>query len=355
MRFRSLYPMTAVIAGVLLASHAYAAGKLVFVSLGGTYQAAQEAARAKPFAAQEKVELITDSSALSYAKIKVMVSAKDIQWDVVEVVASEYVNLVKDGLVEEIDYSKFDAQTLKAIPEQFRPKHGVGAVMYAYGIGYRTDRNGAKHPTNLKEFWDLKNFPGARVVPSGKSPVPPWEAALLADGVPADKLYPIDFDRAIKSLDKVKGGVRLWFDDIASGAQALISGDVDYGWLPNGRVLQAKAQGAKVDFDYGNSFLYTNYFVIPKGAKNKENAMKFMAFASTAKPSADLMKALPYSTPNTDALKLLDPAYAETLPTSPKNLARVIPMNGAFYGEQAGSGRTWQQVGLQKWNAWYGR
>ncbi|ODV43375.1 hypothetical protein AWV79_17990 [Cupriavidus sp. UYMMa02A] len=38
------------------------------------------------------------------------------------------------------------------------------------------------------------------------------EFALLADGVPKDKLYPIDVQRALKSLDRIKKNVVKWWD-----------------------------------------------------------------------------------------------------------------------------------------------
>jgi putative spermidine/putrescine transport system substrate-binding protein len=338
----------------LSATVANAAGKVVFVSFGGTYQAAQESAYAKPFAQQEGVELISDSGP-NLAKIKAMVQAKAVQWDVVEVTEADYVNLVQQDLLEPIDYSVFDKDTLAAIDTKFRPKYGVAAVLYAFGIAYRTDLNRPSHPTNWKEFWDTTKFPGPRAMPSGTFPNPPWESALLADGVTPDKLYPIDFKRTLGSLDKIKSSVKVWYNDTAAGVQSLVSGDVDYASLPNGRVIQAKAQGAKVDFEYGQAFLYLDYFVVPKGAPNKAEAMKLLAFASKSEPSAALMKAMPYSPPNANALKLLDPAYAASLPTAPDNIAREIPITGTFYGEDSGNGQTWQEVALKTWNEWYGR
>src|SRR5213594_3370860 len=38
------------------------------------------------------------------------------------------------------------------------------------------------------------------------------EFALLADGVPRDKIYPINVDRAFKSLDRVRPGIRKFWD-----------------------------------------------------------------------------------------------------------------------------------------------
>jgi putative spermidine/putrescine transport system substrate-binding protein len=332
----------------------HAADALTFVSYGGSFQDAQEKAFVKPFAEANNVQLTTDSGP-TVAKIKAMVEAKNVQWDVVEVTEADYLNLVRLGLLEKIDYSQFDAATIKAIEPQFRPDYGVAAVMYSYGIGYRTDLGRSDHPISYAELWDTKKFPGPRALPTGTFANPPWEAALLADGVAPDKLYPIDFERATKSLDRIKPNVTVWFDNTAPGVQALVSGDVDYGLMPNGRVLQSKSEGAPVDFEYGQALLYVDYFVVPKGAPHKEAAMKLLAYASQAKPSAEFMKQIQYSMPNTDALQYLDPEYAKSLPSAPENLHRQIPTTGEFYGEDSGNGQTWQQISIDVWNKWYGQ
>lgn len=177
----------------------------------------------------------------------------------------------------------------------------------------------------------------------------------MADGVTPDKLYPISFKRATASLDRIKNDVKLWFDDTSAAMQALVSGDVHCASLPNGRILQAKAQGAKVDFEYGQSFVRRSFLVVPKGAPHKLLAMKLIAFASQAEPSAAMMKLIPYATPNRDALVQLEPSYAASMPTAPANAEREVPIDGAFYGETAPNGQSWQQIGLKAWNEWYGR
>lgn len=342
-----------VVAGLGIFSAA-AEGNMTFVSYGGSFQEAQEKALVKPFAEASQVNVVTDSGP-SVAKIKAMVEAGNVQWDVVEVTEADYLNLVRLDLIEPVDYSKFDEATLKAIEPRFRPDRGVVAVMYSYGIAYRTDGDRKSHPTTYAELWDAEAFPGPRALPTGTFANPPWEAALLAAGTPADKLYPLDMEKALASLDKIKPNVSVWFDNTAQGVQALISGDVDYGLMPNGRVLQAKAEGAPVEFEYGQALLYSDYFVVPKGAPNKDNAMAFLAFASQAKPSAEFMKLIQYSMPNADALQHLDPEYATSLPIAPENINRQIPVTGEFYGEYAGDGKTWQQVTIDAWNRWYGQ
>jgi putative spermidine/putrescine transport system substrate-binding protein len=346
--------LTLAISLVTVTTIATAADKLVFVSFGGSFQDAQEKAYVKPFAEKAGLELVSDSGP-NVAKIKAMVEAKAVQWDVVQVTEADYLNLLRMNLLEKIDYSVFDKKTLDEIDPAYRQEYGVASVLYANGIAYRTDRGRTEHPKNWAEFWDTKKFPGPRALPTGTYAIPPWEAALLADGVAPDKLYPIDFKRATASLDKIKPSVKVWFNNTAEGIQALVSGEVDYAFVSYARTFQAKSQGAKVDFEYGQAFLFLDYFVVPKGAPNKAQAMKLLAYVSQPAPSAALMKAMPYNPPNKEAIKLIEPGYAASLPTAPQNLSRLLSLTKTFYGEDAGNGQTWQQVSLKEWNLWYGR
>lgn len=329
---------------------------LVFVSAGGSFQAAQEEALVKPFVEQAGIRLVSDSGvAGAFPKIKAMAQTGNVQWDVISLGEPDYINLIKEGLLEPIDYGRFDEATLAALDPVFRKEYGVGNVVFSYGIAYRTDLGRDDHPTTWEEFWDTERFPGPRALTAGTAGDPPWEIALLADGVAVEDLYPLDFERATASLDRIKNDTVLWYEDVAAGMQALINGTVDYAFLPNGRVLQAKSQGAPVDFEYGQAFLIYDLFVIPKDAPNTDNALDFVAFASQAEPSAALMELLPYSAPNSDALALLDPDYAASLPTAPDNLAVQIALSRAYYGEDSGDGQTGYEKAIAAWNDWYGR
>ena len=329
---------------------------VVFLSAGGSYQEAQEKSLVRPFVESNGLKLTSDSGVTGLVpRLRAQSDTKTVQWDVISAVEADYLALAKQGLLEPIDYSVFPKEVLDCIDPKYRQKYGIVALFFANGIAYRTEKNGGKHPTTWAEFWDTAKFPGPRALPTGASVTPPWEAALLAAGTASDKLYPLDLDKALTSLNKIKGDVPVWYDDIAVGMQALISGEVDYAYLPNGRVLQAKKQGAPVDFEYGQSFTLSDYFVVPKGAPHKDLAMKLVAGMSATAPSAEFMKILPYSTGNTCALKLLDPGYAKSMPTAAENINRQVPLTMTFYEENASNGQTWYTHSREVWNKWYGK
>src|SRR3546814_15744266 len=83
-------------------------------------------------------------------------------------------------------------------------------MLWSYVIGYDGDRIKGAVPRNWADFWDVKRFPGKRGM--RKTPKYSLEFALMADGVPADQVYPTlrtprGVDRAFRKLDEIKPNV----------------------------------------------------------------------------------------------------------------------------------------------------
>jgi hypothetical protein len=51
--------------------------------------------------------------------------------------------------------------------------------------------------------------------------------ALLADGVPADKVCPFDLDRAFKKLDQIKPHIKVWWTQGNQSQQLIRDGEID--------------------------------------------------------------------------------------------------------------------------------
>jgi ABC-type spermidine/putrescine transport system permease subunit I len=95
-------------------------------------------------------------------------------------------------------------------------------LVWAQVLAYRTDVFGGAVPSGWADFWDAKRFPGDRtLVGAGSGNNPELEFALLAASVPADKLYPLDLDKAFASYDKIKPDVVKWWE---TGAVVSLSG-----------------------------------------------------------------------------------------------------------------------------------
>src|SRR3546814_20111261 len=106
-------------------------------------------------------------------------------------------------------------------------------------MGYNTVKfNKDTVPHTCADFWDYKRIPGARALASMDTGVPNLEFALLADGVPMDKLYPLGLTREFKSLSRVKPGIVTFWSSGVLSVQMLSTQDADVRSVWCTRILE---------------------------------------------------------------------------------------------------------------------
>nr|WP_308163761.1 extracellular solute-binding protein [Bradyrhizobium sp. SRL28] len=223
------------------------------------------------------------------------------------------------------------------------------AVVIAFNTKKYTQGNG---PKGWADFWDVTRFPGPRVLAGGSGITPPIEFALVADGVPPEKLYPLDFKRAYAALSRIKPDVLKWTTTPAQPSEALISGDAVIGVSSQGRIQLAKEQGAPVDYVWNQALTEHSWWTILKGAKNVKNAQKFIEFASRPESQAALAKLSPVGPLNKKAFDLIPAERAKLLPTYPENQAKTIERNVAWWTQKDASGKSNLEINNAMWNAW---
>ena len=149
-----------------------------------------------------------------------------------------------------------DKAKLTRIPRELQQQYALGQRIYSFNIVYNTNSMPkAKHPRNWAEVWDAKTFPGGRTFNFQGGIAPQLEAALLADGVPVDKLYPLDVERAWRMMDKLKPIVAKWYTSHAQAIQLLSAGEASVGNTIGPRGITAKKAGAPVDVEYNQAKL----------------------------------------------------------------------------------------------------
>ncbi|RWY83717.1 extracellular solute-binding protein [Rhizobium leguminosarum] len=283
------------------------ADNMVFSSWGGTTQDAQKAAWASPFTEKTGITVVQDGPT-DYGKLKAMVEAGQVTWDVVDVEGDYAAQAGKNGQLEKLDFSVIDKSKLDP---RFVTDYSVGSFYYSFVIGCNADAVSAC-PKTWADLFDTVKFPGKRTFYKWSAPGV-IEAALLADGVAADKLYPLDLDRAFKKLDTIKSDI-VWWSGGAQSQQLLASAEAPFGSIWNGRMTALAASGIKTETSWEQNITAADSLVVPKGSPNAEAAMKFIAMATAAEPQAALAKATGYAPINVDSAKLMDPETAKTLP-----------------------------------------
>ena len=300
-------------------------------SYGGAFQAAQREAYFKPFERLSGIKVI-ESEGPDVVKVKAMVDTKNIEWDVAEFDRADIINLEKKGSYwEEIDYSLVDTAN---IGEAFVYKYSLDMLPYGQVLAYRTDVfNGAK-PDGWADFWDTKKFPGGRSMPAGSGGlVPDLESAEMAAGVSMEKVYPIDIEKAYASLAKVKPAVVKWWEAGAIPAQLLNDKEITMAIAWNGRIAAIQAKGAPVEVAWRQGALRTDCWAVPKGAPNRENAMKFTAFITLPVPQARLSMLIPYGFVNSKAVDYIPPERLKLLPTAPDIRKQMYVYNSEWWAD----------------------
>ncbi|WP_152225166.1 polyamine ABC transporter substrate-binding protein [Pseudomonas sp. SCB32] len=289
---------------------AFGADSLSFVSWGGTTQDAQKQAWADSFSKSTGVQVVQDGPT-DYGKLKAMVESGNVQWDVVDVEADFALRAAAEGLLEPLDFNTIKRDR---IDPRFVSDHGVGSFYFSFVLGYNQGKVGGKQPQDWTALFDTATYPGKRALYKWPSPGV-LELALLADGVPKDKLYPLDLERAFKKLDTIKKDI-VWWGGGAQSQQLLASGEATLGQFWNGRIYALQQDGAPVGVSWKQNLVMADFLVVPKGSKNKDAAMKFLANASSAKGQADFANLTAYAPVNLDSVGQLKSDLAPNLPTA---------------------------------------
>lgn len=315
-----------------LGAPALAEGSVSVMSFGGAYQDAQRQAVFAPYTAATGIAVEEQEYGGEIAKIAAMISSGNTTIDVVDVDAPTLLQGCDEGIFERIDWTQIGdtSDWLDGTTSDC----GVGTIVYSTALAYDGARL-ADGPTAIADLFDTAKFPGKRGL--WKNPATNLEFALLADGVPADQVYevlstPEGVDRAFAKLDTIKGSI-VWWEAGAQAPQLLASGEVAMTTAWNGRIYNANKEGQDFRIVWDNQILDSNYWAIPKGAKDIPASMEFIRYAVQSEVLAATTKYIPYGPVRRSAAAFVTQEDAANLPTSPDNLTVALTLDNAFWAD----------------------
>ena len=245
---------------------------IVVTCWGGDYEKAIRSCFADPYTKETGVGVTLVNNA-DLAKMKVQVDSKNVQWDVFDSVGPQITAGSRDGLWEVIDPKIVDRSDLVAPGGN----DYVGTYLFGGGVAFDPKRVAeGKRPQNLKDFWDVQRFPGRRGLRTRISET--LEMALIADGVAPDKLYPLDIERGFKSLDRIKPAIKKWIETTPETVTLITNNELDYTYTYMSRVFPAQKAGLSIAMATGQTINSLEYIAVPKYSKNKDAAMRYVAF-----------------------------------------------------------------------------
>jgi putative spermidine/putrescine transport system substrate-binding protein len=263
------------------------------------------------------------------AQVKAQVESGRALWDATILSLQAYKALSDQQLLEPLQWDTLPFRKNELMPEAVKPDW-MGTDVFTAVIGWRKDKFPNGGPQSWADFFDLQKFPGRRGM--YRSPLDTFEEALLADGVPADQLYPLDVDRALRKLSTIKPQI-VWWSGGAQATQMIKDGEVEIVATWNARIQAAIDEGAPIEINWSQGIFSIEGFGIPKGAPNREQAQKFIAFASWAENMAEWTKHLAYGPTNPRAYDLIPPERARLLPTSPENRGKIFLSDFNYWAE----------------------
>jgi putative spermidine/putrescine transport system substrate-binding protein len=299
---------------------------------GGAWKKAMVAAFGDPFTQRTGIP-ITYQEPYSWAKVRAMHEANAQQIDVLSGGGAEIVLAGRQNMITPIDWSIVDRSVLSE--RQLRRPNVIGGYTLSMVVCYNKKKwPGDHHPKSWADFWDVAKFPGRRAV---RRTPPVWtvDAALKADGVKDSEFYPLNIDRAFRSLDRIKPHVKAWWSDNAQAQQLMEQEEVDLITMMNGRATESINNGApfEIVWNEGISEGDSNGWLAPIGCPNRIGAMKFLDFVGRPEPQAAFARLLFYAPLNPRAYDLLEPSIARQLPTYPDNERVAHVMDSEWWAD----------------------
>ena len=151
MRRLQLASLVAIAAAMAFAETA-AAADLTITSWGGAYQTSQRKAYYEPYAQKKGAKITEEEYNGEIAKIRAMVEAKDVTWDVVDVDTQTAQQGCDEGIFETLDYSKIRDKS-EFIPGS-ATDCAVGTIVYSTIFAYDTDKL-KDGPTKIADLWNI--------------------------------------------------------------------------------------------------------------------------------------------------------------------------------------------------------
>jgi putative spermidine/putrescine transport system substrate-binding protein len=305
-----------------------AANELVFVNWGGDAGVAYDKAYGAPYLAEAGVTVKQDGSGPTEGAIAAQVESGKPSWDIVDADPFSAQALGRKGLVEPIDYSIVDKSKFR---EGFGWEFAASTYFFSYIIAYDSSKFGDKVPTGMADFFDVEKFPGKRSLYKWGAGM--WEAALLADGVEPDKLYPLDLKRAHDKIAAFKDNIVSYWGGGAESQSVLLDGEASMALIWSTRAsLIEKDSGGSIKFIWDQGLISPGAMAVLKGNPGgKDNAMKFIASAQDPKKQLIMFEMLGQGPANPAADALVPDDQKRLNPVDPANMKNQIPLDMAWY------------------------
>ncbi len=222
--------------------------------------------------------------------------------------SSYYVGkMAKEGMLAEIDKGKLSnlSNVSKALMgKEFDPenKYSLPYVYGLTGIGINTSEINPSLVTSWADLWKPE-FKGKVLLMNDAREV--FHIALLLDGKSPNTTNAKDIKAAYERLTKLVPNVLVFNSD--SPEMPYLQGEVDIGMQWTGSAYRAKGENPNLQFVFPKegAIVWMDNYAIPKNAKNKDAAHKFIDFLLRPESAKTVIETMGFSMPNENVKALL--------------------------------------------------
>jgi len=352
-------------AAALLLGLAAAAGAdeprpLTVASWGGAYERAQRAALFRPFSEQTGIAIRVARYDGDFEALREQARAGESEWDVVDMTMSDNLAACDEGLILPLDHEQLlPAPDGTPARRDFLPgalaRCAVTHTVYATVVGFDRRAFPGVRPGSVAALFDLERFPGPRALQ--RVPAANLEWALLSYGVPRQEIYNLlSTERglaiALERLGEIAAET-LWWRDPARPPALLAAGEATMASGFNGRFFDAAVNGgAPIDIIWDGQIQEHETWAIPRGARRRAAAMRFIRFATSTRALAEFARHIPYGPARRSAIGHVSthrPSGIDMrphLPTHPLNASRAVVKDVEWYA------RTYERV-HERFERWW--
>jgi spermidine/putrescine-binding protein len=247
--------------------------------------------------------------------------------------------LIKENLLLPLEAERL-SNLKNILPEYLKMPHDPDdkfTIPYMTGtVGIVVNTERVKKPVlGIKDLFAVENKGRIVVVDDGRELV---VAAMYTLGLPLNDVTPENIAKVRPILKEWMPRIKLYDSD--SPKTALLNGDVDIGYVWSGEAALLWKEDRKFQYvlPEEGAHMFVDVLAMPKGAKNRIAAHKFLDYILRPEVSKLISEEFPYTNPNGEARKLLTKDELQNPASYPKlkrklDTFRHIGESGALIDE----------------------